>query len=220
MAFAIILCFSFYITNVNHFLLNPYFRSSQFFSFFLPFSHFPTNHASILLRSFLNLLIFVSIFLFQKNYFFFLAFGFFMPTSSPTIFFAARMTFLQCVKPVIFICSNTLFILITFSLIFSLYPCFRFPSVLPKSLPSNASLNLESLSLLESLKSFLIILMCSSFAQSAWLISTFSSLMSAMLSFSWIKSSLTSSLLSFSIFVLIVSISMFVTQPLDLIILI
>ena len=137
-----------------------------------------------------------------------------MPTSSPTIFIAACMTFLQCVKPVIFTCSNTLFILITSSLIFSLSPYFRFPSVLPKSLSSNASLNLKSLSLLESLKSFSIILMGSSFALSPWSMS-FSSLISAVLLLSYTVLSFTLFLPSFSIFLLVIFISIFVTQPLD-----
>ena len=152
LAFAVILCFSSSITNVNPFLLSPYFWSSQSFSFFLSFFHLPANHASILLRSFLNQLISLRILLFQKGSFFFFAFDFFMPTSK--ILIAAGMTFLQCVRPVIFTCSNTLFILITSSLIFCLSPYFRFFSVLPKSSTSNAALNLKSLSLSESLKWF------------------------------------------------------------------
>ena len=63
-AFAVILSFSSSITNVNAFLLSTYFWSSQSFSFFLFFFHFPANHASILLRSFFNLLISVRILLF------------------------------------------------------------------------------------------------------------------------------------------------------------
>ena len=102
--FAVIVCFSSSTTNVNPFLFSPYFWSSQSFSFFLSFFHLAPNHASILLRSFLNLLLSDRIFLFQKSYFFFFAFDFFMPTSSPTVFLAACMTFLQCVKSVIFTC--------------------------------------------------------------------------------------------------------------------
>ena len=152
--------------------------------------------------------------------FFLLCICFLQPTSFPKILNAACITFLHCVKPVIFTCSNILFILITSFLIFSLFSYFRFTSILPKGPPSNASLNLKSLLHLESLKSFSIIPMGSSFALSVWLESTFSSLMSAVLSPSYIVPSFTSSLASFSIFLMIVSISRFVAQPLDLIILI
>ena len=104
------ICFSYSITNVNPFFLSPYFRSNQSFSFFFSFVHLPANYASILLRSFLNLLISIRILLFQKGSFFFFAFDFFMPTSSPTIFIAACMTFPQSIKSVIFTYSNTLLI--------------------------------------------------------------------------------------------------------------
>ena len=97
-AFAVILYFSFSITNVNPFLLSPYFWSSQSFLLLLFFFHLPVNDASILLRYFLNLLISLRI-LFQIGSFFLFAFDFFMPTS-PTILIAACMTFLLCVKPV------------------------------------------------------------------------------------------------------------------------
>ena len=114
-----------------------------YFSLVLSFFHLPANYTSIMLRSFLNLLIS----LLANGSFFFFAFDFFMLTSSPTIHFGAYMAFLQCVKPVIFTCSNTLFILITSSFSVSLSPYFRFTSVLPKSLSSDAFLNLKSLCL-------------------------------------------------------------------------
>ena len=137
-----------------------------------------------------------------------------MPTSSPMIFIAACMTFLQCVKPVIFTCSNTLFILITSSLIF---PCLHTLGSLPFYQNHHLSMFLLFLNAY-FFRSHLNIIFnyCngSSFALSAWLISIFSSLMSAMLSLSCIVSSLTSSLTSLYIFLLILSISVFVTQPL------
>ena len=49
--------FQFFHYQCNSFLLSPYFWSSKSFSLFLSFFHLPVNHASILLRCFLNLLI-------------------------------------------------------------------------------------------------------------------------------------------------------------------
>ena len=121
-AFGVIFCFRSSITYVNPFLLNPSFWSIQSFSFSLSFVHLLANHASIQLRSSVNLLISLRILLFQKGSFFFSAFGFFMPTSSPTIFIAACMTVMQCLKPVVSTRFNTLFVLITSSLIFTLSP--------------------------------------------------------------------------------------------------
>ena len=66
-AFAVILCSSSSITYVNPLLLSPYFWSCQSFSFSLYFFHLPANHASILIGSFLNLLISLRILLFQKG---------------------------------------------------------------------------------------------------------------------------------------------------------
>ena len=62
-------CSSF-ITNVNPLLVSPSFWSSKSLSLFLYFFHLPANQTSALLRSFLNLLIFTRILLFQSGSFF------------------------------------------------------------------------------------------------------------------------------------------------------
>ena len=86
----LLFCFSSSIPNIKPFLLSPCFWSHLLvFSFF----HISANNASIVLRSFLNLLVSLKIILFQNGSFFFFAFDFFMPTSSPTILIAAYMTF-------------------------------------------------------------------------------------------------------------------------------
>ena len=119
-AFAVILCFSFSITNVNSFLLSPYAHTFDLASLFLSFCPFYIFLQTMLLFYLGPSIIYWYLsgpFFCREFLFFFLAFDFFMPTSSPTIFIAACMTFLPCVKPVIFTCSNTLFMLITSSLI-------------------------------------------------------------------------------------------------------
>ena len=55
-AHAIILCLIFSITILNPFSCNLYLLSNSSFSCSFPFFHLPINHASILPRSFLNLL--------------------------------------------------------------------------------------------------------------------------------------------------------------------
>lgn len=76
-----------------------------------------------------------------------------MPISSPAVLITASITFLQCVMPMIFTCSNTIFIPINSSFSFSLYVYFRLFYFLSRTLSSNACLTLRSLSLIILVKS-------------------------------------------------------------------
>ena len=102
--------FQFFHYQCKNFSSQPIFWYSPSFSFSLSFFYLLANHASILIRSFLNLLISPSIRYFQKGSCFLFAVDFLMPNSSLAILIAACVTFLQCPSPVVFTYSNTFFI--------------------------------------------------------------------------------------------------------------